>query len=372
MKHVLLVSNTTRNIYHYRRAVWRDLLARGYRVTAVAAPDANLADLRAAGIAVHAVPQLAAYGSSPYQLYRIYRLLVAAYTRIRPDAILHFTIQANTLGSLAAGRCGIPSAATVTGLGTTWLASRLSRWLTIVLYRCTLPLARLVITQNVADAEELRGAGIRAGEWRTIGGSGVDTEQYTVRAPGELPAEKTYLYFGRMLTDKGVGELFAAWKLAWAAGLRGRLMLVGERPTEHPRVIPGTVWREGLSLPGVTYRPATDHVIAILRESHFVVLPSYREGLSRSLLEALATGTPVITTDVPGCRELVEGRGTGWMVDVKSPTSLAMAMLEADQTSNPAYAAMGRRGWQLVRDRYSAGIVAGAYSKVVEDLTVGP
>ena len=368
MSHVLLVSNTARNIYHYRRTVWTALLRAGYRVSAAAAADDRVEDLKRKGIAFYAVPLLAHYGRNPAKLFIIYRQFSRLYRRVAPDLVLHFTIQPNTLGTLAAARRRLPTAATITGLGTTWLQSGISRYITVKLYRWCLRFADLVITQNEQDRKDLLAGGVRPAAWRTIEGSGVDTELYTGRTSWVLPRERTFLYLGRMLKDKGIQELFVAWNLAWQRGLRGRLLLVGDRPGDHPRVLPEATWRRGLQLPGVSHHPAVADVRPYLADSHFVVLPSYREGLSLTLLEALATETPILTTRVPGCRELVEGRHTGWAVTPRSAEALADAFLAAHHTEVKEWRRMGENGRRLVIHNHSAEVVAAAYREVVESL----
>ena len=368
MKHVLLVSNTTRNIYHYRRTVWVELLNNGYRISVVAAEDDRASELRGEGISCYDVPLLADYGKSPLRLCRLYRQLSDLYLRLAPEVILHFTIQPNTVGSLAAARRKIPSAATITGLGTTWLQSVATRWVTTRLYRWSLRSSDLVITQNGEDKRELEGRGVHPPAWRLVPGSGVNTEEFPGRTDTALPEQRTFLYLGRMLVDKGVAELFAAWQQAWQVGLRGQLWLVGERPAGHPRALSDETWERGIKLPGVSHFPSTDEVPAYLFKSHFVVLPSYREGLSLTLLEALATETPVLTTLVPGCRELVVGQHTGWAVPPRSAAALAEALLAAHRMPYEEWRRMGQNGRRLIKAKYSARMVANAYLEVVKSL----
>ncbi len=365
MSTVLIVSNTAYNILHYRRTIWEELLCQGYKVTALAAPDAYAEELKAVGVGFHPLPGLSNYRSNPASVLRTYRQLKRAYRELRPAVILHFTIQANTVGSLAASHLGIPSAATITGLGSTWLRSAVSRWFVSLLYRHTLPKADLVITQNEDDRDSLTAAGVVAG-WRHIPGSGVDLQHFGPRTATSWPTEKRFLYLGRMLIDKGIEELFAAWELACQAGMTGKLTLVGERPSAHPRVVPESIWRKGLALPRITFYPTQRDIRPFLEASHFVVLPSYREGLSRTLLEALATETPIITTSVPGCRQLVQD--TGWVLPARSVQPLADALLAATQITAPNWREMGKNGRTLVTREYSAAHVAAQYLEVVHQL----
>lgn len=369
---ILLVSNTAYNIFHYRKTVWRALLNEGYEVGVIAAPDAYVEELRATGIRYYSMPALSNYRHTPWRAYSLYRQLRQLYVRLQPELILHFTIQANTFGSLAAGRLRIPSVATITGLGTTWLRSRLSRWLVSLLYRWTLPSATLVVTQNEDDRQDLIAAGVKLATWRSIPGSGVDTEAFRAREQDKLPDRMRFLFLGRMLVDKGVRELFAAWDLACKEGLHSELHLVGDRPAGHPRLVPETDWVVGLNMPNVTYHPVTRDARTLIQESHFVVLPSYREGLSLTLLESMAMETPVIATLVPGCRELVNDGTTGYGVPARSVRPLADAMLAAGQVDATEWRRMGRNGRRLIETKYSAIIVAGKYLDLVKKYASGP
>ena len=367
---VLLVSNTAYNLYHYRRAVWQALLQQGNSVAALAAPDAYVEELRAAGIVFHPLPVLGDYRATPTKALTLYRQLRRVYAELRPAVILHFTIQANTVGSLVASHLRLPSVATITGLGTTWLRTPRSRWLVSLLYRWTLPRASAVVIQNQADQAALTAAGVRGARWQHIAGSGVDVDYYRPRTDTVLPPSRRFLYVGRMLIDKGIEELFTAWELACRDSLVGELHLVGERPPVHPRVIPSGIWEWGLRLPRVTMHPAQEDIRPHLLQSHFVVLPSYREGLSLTLLEALATRTPIITTLVPGCRELIEQVRTGWGVPPHDPRALADALLDASRTEATTWQRMGQNGRQLIERAYSAPVVAEQYVHLVRQLMV--
>lgn len=349
--------------------MWRALLDQDYQVVALAPADGQEESLKRVGIDFVALPELRRFANSPWLDYRLLRALVNAYRRIAPDVIFHFTVKPNIYGSLAAHKVGCPSIATITGLGTTWLNGALLRWATTKLYRYSLPKAEAVIGQNAHDLEELQRIGVVAKRWQLIPGSGVDLQHFT---PQEMPeyadGERHFLFLGRMLIDKGVLELFNAWRQIHHLLPDGHLHLVGEFNTSHPRTIPVKEWEVGLKLPRVTFHGYQEEVRNHLQSSHVVILPSYREGMPRSLLEAMAMGKPIIATDVPGCRELTIPRRNGWRIPARSSAALAEAILQADRSSNVLLADLGRQGRQLVEGGYSETIVAQQYLELIEEI----
>lgn len=365
---IVIVSNAAYNILHFRKSLWQALLAEGYTVVALAPADGREAALVAAGIAFIPLPELKPVSKSPFHEWRLYRQLKVHYRVIRPAAILHFTIKPNIFGSMAANAVGISSIATITGLGTTWLNGSLLKISTKLLYRYSLSLPNAVVGQNAYDLETLRYVGVKARQWQLIPGSGVDTETFTPSPVEDANGPVRFLFIGRMLIDKGLEELFSAWQQIHQLLPHAQLELLGEFDAGHPRCISKTVWKNGLSLPRVTSHGYHDDVRPFIQKASVIVLPSYREGIPRSLLEALAMGRPVIATDVAGCRELAIPNKTGWRIPAHSSAALAEALLEAYRLDNTERKQFGLTGRKLVEEGYSETIVAGQYLGLIEEV----
>lgn len=365
MPHLLFVSNSAYNLWHFRRPVWEELLAHGYRITALAPTDGYESRLRSAGIAFVALPALQPHQQDWREDLVLLFTLRQTYREIAPDLILHFTIKPNIYGSMAARWCGIPAVANVTGLGTTRLSGAWVWWRTAQMYRIAFRGAAAVICQNAADMATLQATGARPSRWHVIPGSGVDREVFRPQALPEAPPFR-FLFVGRMLVDKGVGELFQAWRQLAAVVPQAELHLIGSRPEDHPHILDDASWQAGLALAGVHYHGRVEEVLPFLYATHVVVLPSYREGLSRALLEAMATARPIITTDVPGCRELVEDQATGWLVPAQDAKALARAMRQAAETPLEQLQAMGRRSTQVVAEQYGAEHIGTHYRALVD------
>lgn len=344
------------------------LLKEGYEVIALAPADGKEKLLEASGLRFVDLPSLQQYGNGPVRDVLLYQILVRKYVELRPDLVLHFTIKPNIYGSLAARKAKVPAIATITGLGTTWLNGRLLKKVTQALYRISLPASNVIVGQNAHDLESLQKIGVNAKEWQLIPGSGIDMEEF---APYEQLAPAPpyhFLFLGRMLIDKGIEELFNAWDQLHHLLPDTYLHLVGELDHKHPRCIPEKVWQAGLALPRVVYHGYQERVREYIGRSQVVILPSYREGIPRSLLESMSMGKPIIATDVPGCRELAVPRKTGWRVAARSSAALAEAILEASRSKPEELTQMGSNGRKLVCEGYSEAIVTQQYLEIIRGL----
>lgn len=367
MPHILFVSNSAYNLWHFRRPVWEALLVEGYHITALAPEDGYESDLRSAGIKFVALPALQPHQQSWRQDLALLAVLRRKYRALNPDLILHFTIKPNIYGSIVARWCGIQSVANVTGLGTTRLSGPWVWWRTAQMYRHAFRGVAAVVCQNASDQNNLQAIKARPIRWHLIPGSGVDTDLFRPQNLPEVPPFR-FLFVGRILVDKGIGELFDAWRRLHPVLPQAELHVVGSRPEDHPHMLDETQWQAGLALPRLHYHGRVEEVLSLLYQTQVLVLPSYREGLSRALLEAMATARPIITTDVPGCRELVVDQKTGWLVPAQHVDALAQAMQQAFVTPIEQLQAMGKEASRLVEEQYSAARIGSHYLKLVNSL----
>ncbi len=283
-------------------------------------------------------------------VFRIYR-------RERPDLVHHVAIKPVLIGGLAAALAGVPAVVqALTGLGYLFIDGRSRAGVLGRLVRSLLgwvlnrPNAQ-VIVQNPDDADLLRRLRlIRHDRVALIAGSGVDTV-----ALGPLPEPDgvpVAAFIGRMLADKGVAELVGAARLLADRGVRLRVRLVGPPDPHNPASIPEATldaWRDSGA---VEWAGAETDIAAVWRRAHIAVLPSYREGLPKALLEAAACGRPLVATDVPGCREVVRDEETGLLVPARGVVPLADALqrLAGDGALRQRLGANARR---LVETRFA-------------------
>jgi glycosyltransferase involved in cell wall biosynthesis len=260
--------------------------------------------------------------------------LIALWLREKPDVTHHVAMKPVLYGSIAARIAGTPRVINaLAGMG--WLFSSgtgTARWLKSLVRRALGWVLRsgTVLVQNPDDARLLVQMGVPEGLIRRIAGSGVDLHRFSAQPePDGVPL---VLLCARLLWDKGVGEFVAAARLLKERGVAARFALAGEPDQANPSAIPReqlSSWvQEGI----VEYLGWVDDMPQLLAGSCVVCLPSYREGLPKALIEAAAAGRPIVTTDVPGCREVVRHGDNGLLVPPRDAAALAeqLARLLAD------------------------------------------
>ena len=353
-KKALLVSNTGWYLYNFRRPLARGLRAAGIEPVFVSPPDLYLEKLRAEGFRVIEIPMDRA-GVNPFTELRTLLALAVIYRDEKPEAVHHFTIKCVVYGSIAANMTG--SKATInaiTGLGHVfvshnWKAS-LIRPLVLPLYRFLLKQKQgRVIFQNSEDLDVFKSYNLIAAD-RTvlIRGSGVDLARFSPRAP-KTAQPQIVLLVARLLAEKGISEFVQAARLLRQRGSKAIFQVAGDRDPGNPSSISEAQISEWKAEGVVDFKGHVDGIEALIAEATLVVLPSYREGLPRTLLEAAAMGKPIVTTDVPGCREVVENERNGLLVPLKDIKAFADAM--ARVLENPE---MGRRMGECGRTKVVA------------------
>jgi glycosyltransferase involved in cell wall biosynthesis len=364
---IVLSANSDWNIANFRGGLIRALRKAGYEPVVIAPSDAA-ADQRMRELEVErvAVP-IQRSGLNPLadlELLVRYRSLLA---RLRPAAYLGYTIKPNVYGSLAAASLGIPAIPNVSGLGTAFIRNGPLQQIVTRLYRFGFKRAPIVFFQNEEDRQLFVDRRlVRPDQARLLPGSGVDLERFTPAPAPDGPP--TFLFVGRLLRDKGVAEFVEAARSLKCELPGARFQMLGAIGDENRTAIPPAEldrWvREGV----VEYLGTTDDVRPFIAASTAVVLPSYREGLPRSLLEAAAMTRPLIATDVPGCRDVVGEGVNGYLCSVRDAASLASAMRRLAELPQADRNAMGEAARRKVQDRFNEEFVVRAYLDVLADL----
>jgi len=371
-REIWIAINTTWNIYNFRRGLITALGDAGFRVAAFAPPDEYIGRVESSG-ARHVPMRLDNAGTNPLRelltLWNMVRLL----RRERPALLLTYTPKVNIYLSLAARVCGIPVVANVSGLGRTFIAGG---WLTRIarfMYRIAFSWPERVFFQNAEDKTIFLDAGL-AKEERTalIPGSGVDVSRFYPMPKVRDGGAFVFLMVARLMWDKGVGEYVAAARQLKAGFPAVSFRLLGFLDVPSPSAVPRAeveAWeREGV----IEYLGHSDDAASVYSESDCVVLPSYREGMPRTLLEAASMGLPAIATDVPGCRQAVVNGETGFLCNVRDATALAAAMRRMLLLTPEQRARMGSVARERVIREFDEKIVVGRYLDVVKDILGKP
>ncbi len=348
----------------------------GYDVH-VATPMADaVAEIVAHGLTHHPI-RMGRRSTNPLRELASVRDLWRLYRRLRPDVVHHVTSKPVLYGGVVARLASVPGViSAVTGLGYVFIGSdwraRALRRVIAPAYRVALSHPRgIVIVQNPDDRKLLIELGASDAERsRLIKGAGVDMTQFTPPETERADGDLRVLLASRMLWDKGIGEFVEAARALRARGVRARFLLAGGTDPGNPAAITEVqlrAWtREGV-VEWLGHRP---DMPALLRDADVVCLPSYREGLPRVLIEAAACGRPIVTTDVPGCREVVVHGETGLLVPARDAEALATA-LERLLRDRALRRSMGLRSRAIVEKEYSMQHVIEATLAAYRDVLRG-
>ena len=362
---VTIVYNTCVYVEKFRLPLIAALQEAGYDVVVIAPTDEATSRLAERGIA-HRPITMSQYGMNPLAEMRSIREIRGILMELRPVASLHYTIKPNTFGSIAAHQAGVPVLNNIAGAGRVFSGGNLLiRTIVIALYRCGLRRSHTVFFQNGDDMKLFKKARlVRESQCIRIPGSGVDLTRFR---PTPLPQRLVrFLFVGRLLNEKGALEFLKAAKTLLAetsdpASLR--FDLIGE--WEDDRAYISRVDLDRLTCPPqINYQGTVppSRINGIMVNTSCVVLPSYYgEGVPRVLLEACASGRPIITTDNVGCRDVVEPGENGWMVTPRDTDSLVHAMRDCARAGTEELSRLGTKARQTAEARFDERIVLRTY-----------
>jgi glycosyltransferase involved in cell wall biosynthesis len=358
-------------LHAFRGPLMRAFAARGYRVVAAAPGETPLWGPAFGALGADFVDWPIRKASlNPVEEVRAVLALWRILRRERPDLLFAHTIKPVIFGSIVGRLAGVRRrTAMIPGLGYAFTPGggwrrRATGALARAAYRLALGQAQMVIFQNADDRAHLLQAGVLrpSAETGVVAGSGLDVERFSPQPWPEGPP--TFLMVARLLVDKGVREFVAAAGIVRRQAPEARFILIGERDLNPSAISEAelSAWQdEGVvEMRGQVADPRQDYAAC-----QVFVLPSYREGLPRVNLEAMATGRAVISTDVPGCRETVVDGETGLLVPVRDAEALAEAMLSLARDPERARA-MGAAGRRLCEARFELGAVTRATADLIE------
>lgn len=370
MNHKIIISiNTAWNIYNFRSGLIKTLVAQGYEVIAVTPDDEYAHRLKEFGCRFISLPMDNNRTRPGRDLFLLMRYLFLLRSE-RPSAYLGYTIKPNVYGSMAAQALGIPVVNNIAGLGTTFNNSNFLTRIVRGLYKFALNRSYRVFFQNADDQDLFITAGlVRPEITDRLPGSGINLTGYLPVSPSPL-AERSFrfLVVARMLKDKGIREFVEAAKLVRQRFPETQFQLLGFVDAANSNAISIEDiknWeKEGLT----HYLGKTDDVRPYLVDADCVVLPSYREGVPRSLLEAAAMKRPIITTDVVGCRDAVDDGVNGLLCQVRDADDLAKKMIQMISLSPENRLAMGEAGRRKVEAEFDEKIVIQKYLDVINGI----
>src|SRR5690606_4105821 len=357
---IAIVINTSWNIYNFRMGLIKSLKANGIEVYTIA-PEDDFSTLLIENDCNFIPVKMDNTGTNPVNDVKLTYRLYHIYKKIRPDLILHFTIKPNIYGTAAASLLGIPVINNVCGLVTIFMKKSLVNSLAKFMYRVAFRFPRKVFFQNNNDRELfIKEKFIKEEITELVPGSGIDLARFI---PKEFKKNKdfTFLLISRLIYDKGIVEYVEAIKSLTSKCVTARFQLLGATDPSHKRGITTKMLEQWINSDIIEYLGTTDDVRKFIDDADCIVLPSYREGTPRTLLEAASSGKPIVATDVPGCNHVVENNYNGFLCKLKDAEDLAVKMYNMLLLKEEARELMGKNGRKKVEMQFDEKFVVDKY-----------
>lgn len=363
--HIMMTVNAAWNVWNFRKTLICEMIADGHDVTILAPPDESVSRLEDMGCRFTPL-RMSPGGMNPAEGATLVMTFRRAFRQHQPDIVLGYTVKNNIFGAMAAKSLRIPFIPNVTGLGTAFLSGKALEVLAGILYRGAFRKLPTVFFQNEDDRDVfIQRKLIRPEQARILPGSGINLHQFS---PAEVPHPSggvTFLMIARLLRDKGVVEFVEAARTIRATLPSARFQLLGALGADNVSAIDAKTLKAWTDEGVVEYLGTTQDVRPHIASAHCIVLPSYREGAPRTLIEAAAMARPVIATDVPGCRSVVERDISGFLCQPRSAESLTAAMRRFLDTHQEARITMGRAGRKHMEKHFDEAFVVSAYREAI-------
>ncbi len=363
---VALVANTTWNIYNFRLNVIDRLHSEGWNVAVLAPIDEYLEYKEKYPYVTHInIRTLNRDSKNPLRDILLTLELIRRYKKLKPDLLIHYTNKPNIYGGIAAGISNINSVAVVTGLGYAFIRNGWIRKITTQLYRYSSRFHKKFIFENIDDKNLFEKLNISTPDQSVaVKGCGVDTNYYTPR-PKMDNDKLVFTFIGRLLYDKGIREFIQAAEEIKSKYEDVEFWIVGELDDQNPATIDHDDLIKWINNKTVVYHGFQRDVREYIANSDCIVLPSYREGLPRIVMEGMSMSRAIITTDAPGCKETVKPGVTGYLVPVKNPRMLAEAMDKYINLSREEQLDMGVKGREMATQIFDSKKIANEIFDIV-------
>ncbi len=360
-KRVLFLVNHDVVIYNFRLEVVEKLLETGYEVHISSPYGERIDDLIALGARYHEIV-IDRHGMNPVAEISLLRDYQKLMKKIKPDFVLGFTIKPNIYGAIAARKAGIPFVANITGLGTAVENGGWKQKMFVKMYKFAFKDIQRVFFQNTENQKFFIDNQIAIGKHRLIPGSGVNLERFPLREYPEENGIVRFAFISRIMKEKGIDYYLAAAKSIKKKYPDAEFHICGFCEAEYQGKLDEYVENET-----VIYHGMIRDVAEFLKNIHCVVHPTYYpEGISNVLLEACASGRPIITTDRAGCREVVDNNVNGFMIPQKNGKKLVESIDRFIKLSYDEKRQMGISGRNKVEKEFDRQIVVNAYTEEIK------
>ena len=369
---IAIVANSSWNVYNFRLNLLKKFKAERFEVLIIAPVDEYIAHLDKEHSDRHIpLKSLSRKSTNPSKDFALTWELYRIYTKEKPDLVINYTIKPNIFGNIAAKLAKVKSICVVTGLGYTFLKEGLIKTIANTLYKTSFLFADKVIFENQDDKNLfIEKRLVKASKALSVKGCGVNTQHY--QPEYSVPNnDLVFTFIGRLLYDKGIVEYVEAAKIVKKRDPDAKFCVIGELDIENPSTISREQLVDWIDKEYIQYQGTTNDVRPYINKSDVITLPSYREGLPKVVLEGLAMGKPIITTQTAGCRETVEHGKNGLLVPIKDAEALANAMLTMIEISPEERKTMGQHSRKLAINTFDDEHITNFYLNVIDHIMTG-
>ncbi|WP_201575436.1 glycosyltransferase family 4 protein [Psychrobacter immobilis] len=361
---IAIIGTIASSLYCFRADLITALIKQNHTVYAFTSDytQEELVKIAALG-AIPMIYRLNRGGLNPWSDMKATYILSKKIKKIAPDIVLSYFSKPVIFGTLAAKMAKVPQViGMLEGLGYSFTdqpeginkKTKLIKKIQVFLYRIALPQLDKIIFLNADDPKDLLDEyQIKVRQVEVLGGIGLNLNEYNYQSVVNAQAPIKFLFIGRLLKEKGIHDFISAVKKVKEKYPETQFTVLGEIDISNPGALQQAELDELISLKIVNYPGHVDNVKDWIASSHVFVLPSYREGVPRSTQEAMAIGRPVITTDVPGCRETVVDGVNGFLVERWNPQALAEKMLYFIEYPEQIES-MGYESYKIAKDKFDA------------------
>jgi len=366
-KTILISSNYAWTIFNFRMGLIKRLKDEGFKVVVLTEFDGYESKILKEVDEV--IPLfISRKGINPFIDVITIFSYIKAILYVKPCTILLFTVKPVIYGSIASKLTKVKSISMITGLGTAFIKNSWLTGLVKYLYRKSLSSSPTTFFQNTSDRDLfLEHKLINPNSWKITPGSGIDLDKFKYSEQLDK-GELIFLFVGRILKDKGIIEFINAAKIIKKKFPYIRFQLLGPTATENRTAISSREMKEWVDDGVIEYLGVTDDISYFLKRASCIVLPSYREGTSRALLESAAVGRPLIASDVPGCKEIIDDKKSGFLCKVRDHKDLASKIENMVKLSYEERVLMGKNGRLKIENEYNQDIVSDLYIEAIKKI----
>lgn len=369
---VAIVSNTSFNIFNFRLGLIKHLQKSGIEVVYVAPYDEYVNEIsQQTNAKFFELKKLSRKGYNPVSEILLCKELYEIFKKEKIDVSISYTIKPNIYCALAAKLCGIKSILNITGLGAVFLNNHIGNYVAKWLLWFSNRIATQVVFQNNTDKVLFEKNGyVNSSKSVLINGSGINIDKYQSSRRIQAARPMVFLFIGRLLYDKGVREYVGAAKRLHQLYPEIKFQMLGALDTGNPSAVSQTELNNWLlENPQLSFLGHQKQIIPWMDQCHVVVLPSYREGIPRVLLESMAMRKPFVTVNSPGCEDVTIDGKNGLLAKVGDVESLFKQMQTIYLMSAEQREEMGEFGRIHVHEKYDEKIIVDVYLKLLLSLS---